>query len=284
MGKKRSVIIGSPQEEELKVKRDIQRQQKKLREGKTAKVSGMGGGQRVVDSSQESLSEYEERQKRLADTTSTLTSSSAPSSTPLPKKASKTRSKAYTAAKSRAAAQAQYDIPQALTLLRQVSLSKFDPTVELHLVLNSKPSSHPRVALPHSAGKTKKVAVVTDTLLNQIAAGKIDFDVLVATPADMSKLVKFAKVLGPKGLMPNPKSGTISDKPQDTAKKLAADTTSSLKLDKSGPVIHTSVGKLSLKDSQLQENIAAVIATVNSSGIKKVILKSTISPAIKLSL
>ncbi len=257
MGKKRAAVIGSSDEENLKAKKAVKREQKKLREGE------------VVEKPQveESLTPVVEQNKIS------------------PKKVVKetqARSKPYQAAKAKINSEKTYSLSDALPLLRTVGLTKFDPTVELHVVMKSAPTNKLVVSLPHMEVKTKKVAIATDDVIKQLEAGKIDFEVLIATPAQMGKLVKFAKVLGPKGLMPNPKSGTVTDKPEEAAAKLAADTTVTLKLDKSGPIIHTTVGKLSLKDSELSENISAVLAPINPTNLKKVVLKSTMSPAIKI--
>jgi large subunit ribosomal protein L1 len=283
MGKKRAAIIGSPDEDLLKAKHAVKLEQKKLREGrtgtqvKTAKAPGLAGGQRVSDSTQESLREYEELQKRQAALTSS-SSNPALAKTVAPK----IRSKAYVSAKAQVDSTKVYPLSQAIELLRKVSYSKSNDTVELHLILKNKPSSELKVILPTPIGSPRKVAVFSDSVMAQIEAGKLDFDLLVASPSDMPKLVKFAKTLGPKGLMPNPKNGTVSSDPQAAAKKLAADVSSTLKLDKSGPVIHTSVGKLSFKDQQLSANIATILQATASSGFKKIVLKSSMSPAIRL--
>lgn len=266
MGKKRATIIGSSEEEAQKAKRSVQREQKKLREGeKTAATEVNHDSPIVVESS-----------------TETVTALAAePQKTSSKEKAAQGRSKNYKTAKSAINSESTYPITDGLALLRKVSLTKFDSTVELHIVLKKAPTAKLTVTLPHAFGKTKRVALATDEVVAKIEAGEIDFDLLVATPAQMGKLVKFAKVLGPRGLMPNPKTGTVSDKPEEAVKRLMADTSTALKLDKSAPVIHTTVGKLSLKDTQLSENIAAILATVPGN-LKKVVLKSTMSPAIKL--
>jgi large subunit ribosomal protein L1 len=98
----------------------------------------------------------------------------------------------------------------------------------------------------------------------------------------MAKLVKLAKVLGPKGLMPNPKNGTIVNDPANLAKTMAARNSVSLKCEKDAPLIHLSIGKLSLGDKKVSENIAAVLAGLTGLQVRKVVLKSTMSPAIKL--
>src|SRR3989344_3717732 len=107
-----------------------------------------------------------------------------------------------------------YSLSAALTLLPKVKLSKFDETAELHINTISMGISG-QMKLPHGTGKTTKVAVVDDNLILEIEAGKINFDILVATPDMMPRLAKVAKVLGPRGLMPNPKAGTITDNPEE---------------------------------------------------------------------
>ena len=98
----------------------------------------------------------------------------------------------------------------------------------------------------------------------------------------MPKLVPFAKVLGPKGLMPNPKTGTLIKNPND-AKKFSANSLT-IKTEKDFPLIHTVIGKASQKDSELIENAEAIIEAVNKNQIVKVYLKSTMSPSVKLAI
>ncbi len=274
MGKKRVSVLGSENEAEIKAKDAVKRQQKKLREGgKTAKAPGLHGGERVVDTAAESLVEYEQIQKKLQATPDPV------SPKPVLKKI---RSRAYKAAKNQVNVSHNYALPDAIKLLRDISLSKTNNTVELHLTLKEKGFSK-EIELPHSTGKTRIIATADDTTLKHIAAGHIDFDVLLASPVQMSALIKFAKVLGPKGLMPNPKTGTVVDDPQETAKKMSGKNTLLLKTEKDTPVIHTVVGKLSMTDDLLTQNISAVLAAVAGKSVK-VVLKSTMSPAIKLSL
>lgn len=256
MGKKKTTILGSENEEELKAKKSVKLEQKKLREGKTASKTN-----EAMDSVNPVMTQEESPSKS--------------------KKTVHARSKAYKSAKSSVSVDKVYSVTEGLQLLRKVSLTKFTPTVELHITLKKAPDGKIVVSLPHVVGKAKRVAIADDTTIAKIESGTFDFDVLVASPAQMAKLVKFAKTLGPKGLMPNPKNGTVSDKPEEAAKKLAADTSTTLKLDKTGPVIHTSVGKLSLEDQKLEENIKAIFAVLPSN-LKKAVLKSTMSPAIKI--
>ncbi|MEK9200852.1 MAG: hypothetical protein AAB909_02685 [Patescibacteria group bacterium] len=263
MGKKRAAIIGSSDEENLKAKKAVKREQKKLREGDVV--------EKPVEASAEPTAE-----------TVILSETKDPVSPKKQLKESQPRSKPYQAAKAKIDSERTYSLSDALPLLRSVGLTKFDPTVELHIVMKSAPSNKLVVSLPHMEVKERKIAIATDDVIKQIEAGKIDFEVLIATPSQMGKLVKFAKILGPRGLMPNPKSGTVTDKPEEAAKKLAADTSVTLKLDKGGPIFHTTVGKLSLEDKKLSENIMAVLSPINASNLHKVVLKSTMSPAIKI--
>jgi large subunit ribosomal protein L1 len=279
MGKKRITALGSTNEDEQKAKRAIQLEQKKLREGKTAKAPGLKGGQRVVDTTAETLAEYETIQQKQA--------AAAPDAETVPVKAStkkrRLRSTAYKQAKLKIDSDRTYSLSEALNLLKEVSLTKFDPTVELHLILKSG-SFNQNVELPFSTGKTKRIAVADDQIMAQIEAGKIDFDVLFASPAQMGKLVKFAKVLGPKGLMPNPKNGTVVADPEAAAKKVAGQISVSLKTEKSAPVIHTIIGKLSQKPAELTKNIETIFAALPQNQLKKAVIKSTMSPAIKFTL
>ena len=278
MGKKRITVIGSPEEQDIKSKRATKLEQKKIREGKmTAKAPGLPGGQRIVDTSEESLREYEEIQKRLAATP-------VPESTDTPitpRRPVRIRSKTYQKAKSQINPDQIYPLPEALKLLRQVSLAKFDGTVELHLTAKNK-GIFRTLDLPFSSGKIRRIAVADDKTITNIAAGNIDFDLLLASPDQMPNLVKFAKVLGPRGLMPNPKTGTIVADPATTATKLAAGNSLTLKTEKDAPVIHTIAGKLSQPDAELEANTQAIPPTLPP--LSKAVLKSTMSPAIKLQL
>ena len=95
-----------------------------------------------------------------------------------------------------------YSLEDALKLLHSISISKTNDTVELHINVKE-PGLSREVTLPHPTGKTKSIAVANDETIAQIESGKTNFDVLLASPTQMAKLVKFAKILGPRGLMPN---------------------------------------------------------------------------------
>lgn len=198
------------------------------------------------------------------------------------KKIERVRGKKYKDAKAGLDHEKFHKASEAVSLVKKASYSKFDGTMELHIVMK-KVGVSTQVALPHQAGRVKKVEIATDVTIEKLKEGKVDFDVLVATADMMPKLVPFARLLGPKGLMPNPKNGTLVNDP----KKLNSFSTSivTLKTEKEAPLIHTVVGKVSQKDEEITENIEAVIKALG--GEKQIIrafIKSTMSPAAKLKI
>ena len=175
-----------------------------------------------------------------------------------------------------------YTQDQALETLKKFKKSKFDETVELHINVKEK-NVGGTVVLPHGSGKTLAIKIADDALIEEISKGKISFDILVATPSMMPQLAKVARILGPKGLMPNPKNGTVTEKVEDAVKKLSGGQIT-YKTEPISPIIHMRVGKLSFEDSKLKENISALLTSVGVSNINSVTLKSTMSPGIRLDL
>jgi len=175
-----------------------------------------------------------------------------------------------------------YSLSEALPLLRKVKMAKFDETVELH-INTIEPGISGMVKLPHGTGKEIKVAVANDEIIAEVEKGKISFDVLIAQPETMAKLAKVARILGPKGLMPNPKNGTISQNPEEAAKKFQGGQIS-FKTEAKNPLLHVSVGKTSFSDEELTDNIQTLIQAVKKDRIAKVVLKSTMSPGIRLAV
>ncbi len=284
MGKIRVAKLGTEQEKEQKRRADARRQTKK---SKKAKVEGVGlhGGERVAVvegteirpefkklieevESGESIEESAKKQKKL--------------------KKARIRSKKYTEKASLVDKIKLYTISEAVSLVKQTSFTKFDGTVELHLNLNpqslgDKKDLRGTVALPHGTGKEVKVAIADDTVLADVEAGKINFDILVAHPSMMPKLAKIARILGPKGLMPNPKNGTVSPDPEKRASELSTGQVN-FKTEPDQPIIHMSIGKVSFDDSKLSDNVTAVLAAVGNGKISRATLTSTMGPGIKLSL
>jgi large subunit ribosomal protein L1 len=190
------------------------------------------------------------------------------------------RGKKWQGAKSKITPTKYFSTKEAIKLAKETSYSKFDGTLEAHILVK-KVGIQANVALPNSTGKEKKIEVASEDTLKKLTSGKIDFDVLIATPEMMPKLVPFARILGPKGLMPNPKNGTlISDIKK--AKSFSGNTIN-LKTEKEAPLIHTVFGKVSQKDEQLVQNLEAILKALGrTKQILKVYIKATMGPSVKI--
>lgn len=181
-----------------------------------------------------------------------------------------------------------YTLKEALEILPTLQRAKFDESVELHINTTEQGVSG-TVTLPHGTGKKVRVMIADSTndpkglseLLQNLEASKIDFDVLIATPETMPSLAKVARVLGPRGLMPNPKNGTVSPDPKKKAAEFEAGQMS-FKTEAKAPIIHLTVGKVSFGDAKLNENIATIFKKIPSEKVASVTLKSTMSPGIKI--
>ena len=178
-----------------------------------------------------------------------------------------------------------YSIEEALEFIKENKAAKFDESVEVHIRLNVNPKkgeeqARGAVVLPHGTGKTKKIAVITSTkereakeagadlvggedLIEKIKSGKIDFDILVATPEMMLKLAPVAKIMGPKGLMPSPKTETVTEKIKETVETLKKGKVS-FKNDNTSN-IHQIIGKVSFGSEKLKENFDAFTEAVKKS-------------------
>lgn len=192
--------------------------------------------------------------------------------------------KAIRAAKSKVDSQKKYSIEEAVKLLKSTNITKFKSTVTLHLNLVTKDTpTRVELTFPFVAGAAKKVAIVSDELLKDIEKGKLDFDILVTSPAFMPKLAKYAKVLGPKGLMPSPKAGTVTPDPEKKAQEFAAGKTM-VKAEAKFPLMHVTIGKIDQPETELVANIKALLEAIKLKNVTKATLASTMSPGIKLQL
>ncbi len=200
-----------------------------------------------------------------------------------------------------------YAPAQAVELAKKTSHVKFDATVELHVRLNVDPRQadqniRDNLVLPAGSGKKVRVAVLsddaaaakkagadiagTDDLLAELDKGRMDFDVLVATPALMPKLGKYARALGPRGLMPNPKSGTVTN---DVAKAVSEAKAGRVeyRVDSTG-IIHLGIGKVSFDPDQLLQNLQAVLQSITANKpqavkgayVKSVYLTTSMGPSV----
>lgn len=205
----------------------------------------------------------------------------------------------------------KYSLGKALELLQNFPKAKFDETVELSIHLGVDPRQSTQmirgvVNLPKGSGKSVRVVAFTDKpeaaieagadqagmddLIAKVLEGWTDFDVAVATPAAMKEVRKVARVLGPRGLMPNPKSGTVSDDVADAIRAVKSGGRVEFKMDKTAN-IGVVVGKRSFNSVDLQENIEAVLDTLSKarpetfkgqSYIKSVTVSGTMTPGVRL--
>lgn len=194
----------------------------------------------------------------------------------------RSRGKKYQAAAKQVDAKKTYSIAAAVETLKKIKFAQFDESVELHLNVDKK-GAKGEVSLPHSTGKKINVKIVDDALLEQIEKGNIDFDILIAHPSYMPKLAKFARTLGPKGLIPNPKNGTVSPNPEEAAKKFEGGSLQ-WKGESKHPLIHQMIGKISLKENEIAENAVAFMQSVGKTTIKQAYIKTSMSPSLQLDM
>ena len=202
-----------------------------------------------------------------------------------------------------------YSLKEAIELAQKTSHVKFDATVELHVNLGVDPKQadqnvRDNLVLPAGTGKKIKIAVLTEdestakqagadiygseSLLSQLDKGELNFDTLIATPALMPKLGKYARTLGPRGLMPNPKSGTVTNDIAKAIKEAKAGRVE-YRVDSTG-IVHLGVGKVSFDAKDLLSNIQAVMESIKTnkpqslkgSYLKAVFLTTTMGPAVSV--
>jgi len=204
-----------------------------------------------------------------------------------------------------------YSLKDASSLVKEVNTTKFDSSVDLHIRLGVDPKKADQairgtVTLPHGTGKTKRVLVLCtpdkeadaksagadfvglDEFVTKIEGGWVDVDVIVATPAVMPKIGKLGKILGPRNLMPNPRTGTVTNDVAAAVNDVKAGKVA-FKVDKAG-IIHASIGRVSFTPEKLAENsqelLNAIIKAKPSSAkgtyLKSVFMASTMSPSVAI--
>lgn len=282
MGKIRIKTLGLPEEEEKEKEKTKVRKEAKQAQ-KTAKAPGLKGGERLVamGPSEEELAEIpipSTEEKAEEEFKEAPPQAEKKIKAHLPKK----RGKNYQNAAKLIDKSRLYPLSEAVALVKKTSFTRFDGSVEAHINTFEGGVSG-SVKFPHSTGKKIEVAIANDQILVAIEEGKIDFDVLVATPEFMPQLAKFGKILGPRGLMPNPKAGTVTSEPEKVAEKLKKGETK-FKTEAQSPTIHLVVGKISFANKNLEENLRALISAIGPSKIKKFALSSTMGPSIKVAV
>jgi len=218
------------------------------------------------------------------------------------------RGKKYNEAFNKIDASKLYTIEEATKLVKDTNTVKFDATVEVSFNLNVDPKQADQqvrgtLVLPHGNGKTKKVLAITDKVEEAKAAGAdfaggkemiekithdnwFEFDVIVATPNMMGEIGKAARILGPKGLMPNPKAGTVSPDIAKAINEIKAGKVE-YRVDKEANM-HVSIGRVSFDDAKLAENLHALTeavvkakpATIKGTYVKNAVIHTTMGPAI----
>jgi large subunit ribosomal protein L1 len=206
-----------------------------------------------------------------------------------------------------------YSYQEAITVLKKLQAAKFIESLEAHINLNINPKYQNQqlrsnLILPHGTGKTLKIAVLTEseniqstldmganiagseTLINDILKGNLNFDLLLTTPHLMPQLVKLGKILGPKGLMPSPKSGTVTSNILETITEFKKGKLE-YRADNTG-IVHINFGKINFSEVQIQENLITIYNSIEKNkpvGIKGRYFKtfhicSTMSPSLKIDL
>ena len=283
MGKVRKVILGDETaEKEQKRKADARREGKKAKKAKVEGVNLKGGERTVLVEGDELKPEVKELMDKVENGASAKEGKKKKVSGP------RQHGKKYQEAAKLVDKNKSYSLPEALKLVKLTSITKFDGTVELHLNINpltlgDKKDIRGSLTLPHGTGKQVRVAVADDKIIEEITAGKINFDILVAHPSMMPKLAKVARVLGPKGLMPNPKTGTVTTDIDKRVKELSTGQVN-YKSEPDNPIIHMAVGKVSFEEKQLTENIEAVLTAMGKNKLVKVTIATTMGPGITLAL
>lgn len=277
-----------------------------------AKVAKAGKRSAKALHEAEELAEKEERKEKVAKGEIDPSAEVRRGPAPKTRLKSERRSKGYRKAAELIDNSKEYTIKEASEVLPKTSSVKFDASVEVHINLNVDPRQADQniratVVLPHGTGKTLRVAVFApadqheaakkagadivgeEEFLQQLDKELINFDVLIATPMLMAKLGKYARILGPKGLMPNPKSGTVTAKVADAVKQAKAGKVE-FRVDKQG-IIHQAVGKVSFTPVQIAENTQAVLkgikdarpASIKGAYITGVSMTTTMGPSVKIS-
>jgi large subunit ribosomal protein L1 len=221
------------------------------------------------------------------------------------------RGKKFAAARAAIAVDRTFTLEDAIPLVQKVKFAKFDETVELSLRLGVDPKHADQmvrgtVVLPHGLGKSKRVAAIAagekqkeaqdagadvvggDDLVEKIQGGFMDFDAVVATPDMMRSVGKLGKVLGPRGLMPNPKTGTVTTDIAKAIREIKAGKVE-FRVDKTG-IIHAPVGKMSFDGSALVANAHALVdsivkakpAAAKGKYLKSVTVSSTMGPGVRI--
>lgn len=179
-----------------------------------------------------------------------------------------------------------YNLDDAIGLVKKISYAKFDGSVDLSIKLLKKKNYQPIrtiIDLPYGSGKKPKIVILDGAKIEEIRkTKKVNFDIALVSPSLMKDIARIAKILGPKGKMPNPKSGTITDNPERTKKEFETGKIE-IKEDNQG-IIHQVIGKVSWEKKKIIENVSAVIKNIPRNRLLSISLSATMSPGIKVEI
>lgn len=271
MGKIRTRFIGVADIEEEQKKQQKERSKRKKEQSSESK-SSKDTQKQDTPLSQDVPVENVQKQKEKKAKSTVKSSRSRP----------KVRGKQYLSSLKSVKADAEYSIQEAVKILKKASYAQFDESVEIHLNV-TKTGLKGEVSLPHSTGRVVRVAFASDELLDKVEEGTIDFDILIAHPSFMPKLAKYARILGPKGLMPNPKNGTITTEPEKASEKFTSGTIQ-WKTESKFPIIHQVVSKMNSSEKEIEENIEAFLKSVGEKNIQSAFVSASMTPSVKLSI
>lgn len=191
----------------------------------------------------------------------------------------KRKSPKYLAKKSLVDRTKDYVPSEAIDHIKRLSYTSFDGTITAHFTVKEE-GTVGSITLPHSTGKTRVIAVVNDAVVKELEDGIVNFDVLISTPQDMKKITKYARLLGPKGLMPNPKNGTVTPNPEVKKKELEGGAMV-VKTQRKMPVCHVTIGKVSASTDHLTENLEMILKTFKGK-VTKMNIAATMSPSVRV--
>lgn len=178
-----------------------------------------------------------------------------------------------------------YTIEEGIDKVLETTVVKFDPTIEVHAKLTIS-GIRGTMVLPASAPKEKRVAIADDKTADEIVAavkaGKIDFDILIATPSAMPKLVAVAKILGPKGMMPSPKSGTVVENTKTAVEEIKSGKVEYKQDDQKN--IHLAIAKASFGKEKIKENLQAFLKILPKNKVLGIFLASSMGPSVKIEI
>lgn len=293
-------------EEEVKANKNIEAVEETTEVKETFAKSGKKSKKHI-----EEVKAEEERQARKAERAASEAVEKPKGAKPITRPKLERRGKKYQSAAKLIEKGKSYNLKDALELAIKTSPVKFDASVEIHVRLGVDPRQADQnirttIVLPNGSGKTVRVAVFApedvckvakaagadiaenEDFLKQLDKGEINFDVLISTPAFMPKLGKYARVLGPKGLMPNPKAGTVTMDVEKAVKESKAGKVE-YRVDKQS-IVHIGIGKVSFGTEKLLENANAFFdslraqkpASIKGSFVKSVFMTTTMGPSIMI--